>query len=73
MAETAKNEWEEREIGALWVKEGKGSGQEFFTGEIKVGETTQKVVIYLNKFKEAGDNKPKYRVYKDREQSDFPA
>lgn len=60
MAETAKNEWEEREIGALWVESGKT--EKYMTGTVN-GE---KVIIFKNKFKEKGDKKPFYRVYKDK-------
>ncbi len=56
MAEKQKNEWDEREIGALWTKDDR------FFGNIN-GE---KVVIFKNKFKEGVENRPDYRVYKEK-------
>ena len=57
MEDTQKNEWQEREIGALWKN--KGRNQTYLTG--KVGD--QKVVIFSNKNKNK-DNQPDFRVYK---------
>lgn len=52
-----ENEWQKREIGALWKNEGRN--QTYLTG--KVGE--QKVVIFSNRNKNK-DNQPDFRVYK---------
>ena len=60
MAEKQKNEMDEREIGALWEKESKNGA--FFTGDVN----GQKIVIFKNKFKEDGDKKPTWRIYKDK-------
>lgn len=68
MAEKQKNEWEGREIGALWVKESKNDNKKFMTGTVNGVE----VVIFPNKFKEKGDNKPSYRVYKGEETGGKP-
>ena len=57
MEDKQKNEWQEREIGALWKNEGRN--QTYLTG--KVGD--QKVVIFSNKNKNK-DNQPDFRVYK---------
>ena len=57
MEDKQKNEWQEREIGALWKNEGRN--QTYLTG--KVGE--QKVVIFSNKNKNK-DSQPDFRVYK---------
>ena len=46
MEDKQKNEWQEREIGALWKNEGRN--QTYLTG--KVGD--QKVVIFSNKHKD---------------------
>ena len=57
MEDKQKNEWQEREIGALLKNEGRN--QTYLTG--KVGD--QKVVIFSNKNKNK-DNQPDFRVYK---------
>ena len=57
MEDKQKNEWQEREFGALWKNEGRN--QTYLTG--KIGD--QKVVIFSNKNKNK-DNQPDFRVYK---------
>lgn len=66
MAEKQKNEWDEREIGALWTRESASSGEKFWTGKIKVGDDEVEVIAMRNRFKEEGDNKPSLRIYKSK-------
>ena len=63
MSDTQKNsEWSEREIGALWKREGKN--QKYLTGKMKNADgSEQQVVIFSNKNK-TKDNQPDFRVYK---------
>ena len=65
MSDTNKsnnNEWSEREIGALWKREGKN--QKYLTGKVKQADgSEQQVVIFSNKNK-TKDNQPDFRVYK---------
>ena len=65
--ESSANDWKEREMGALWKREGKN--QRYLSGKITVGEfgveKTINIVIFVNKFKEK-DNQPDFRVYEDR-------
>ena len=61
-----KNDWSEREVGALWKKQ--SSTQKFLSGHIKVddgmgGEEMLQVVIFNNKHKQK-DNHPDFRIYK---------
>jgi hypothetical protein len=61
-----KNEWAEREIGALWKKQ--SPTQKYLSGHFKVddgmgGEETHQVVIFMNKHKQK-DNHPDFRIYK---------
>tara|TARA_Y100001938_G_scaffold151216_1_gene247682 strand:- start:5232 stop:5504 length:273 start_codon:yes stop_codon:yes gene_type:complete len=71
MSEENKNQnsdWRNREIGALWKKDGKS--QKFYSGFIKLNkgtpeETEESVVIFVNKFKEkSADNAPDLIIYK---------
>ena len=61
--DTNKNDWKEREIGALWKREGKN--QRFLSGKLTIDGEVVNVVVYVNKFKEK-DNQPDFRIYKDR-------
>lgn len=63
MSDTQKtSEWSEREIGALWKREGRN--QKYLTGKLKQADgTEQQVVIFSNKNK-TKDNQPDFRVYK---------
>lgn len=63
MSDTQKNnEWADREIGALWKREGRN--QKYLTGKMKSADgSEQQVVIFSNKNK-TKDNQPDFRVYK---------
>lgn len=63
MSEQKQNdEWKERELGALWLKESSNGSTKFLSG--KIGD--QEVVAYRNKQYEEGGNKPLYHVYKSK-------
>jgi len=70
MEETKENnnsEWRKRELGALWVRQGKG--QKYLTGHFEVetmpGVTEKvKVVVFSNKGKEQNERAPDYVVYR---------
>ena len=71
------NEWKEREIGALWKREGKN--QRYLSGKLTIGEfgveKTINVVVFVNRFKDK-ENQPDFRIYEDRpreEAGDAPA
>jgi len=64
---TTKNDWEKRELGALWTKVSQGSGKKYFSGHIKVegdfGEDKKiNVVAFHNKDKKS-ENQPDFRIY----------
>jgi len=61
------NEWKERDIGALWKREGKN--QRYLSGKLTIGGKVTNVVIFVNKFKEK-DNQPDFRIYEDRPRED---
>jgi uncharacterized protein (DUF736 family) len=57
------NEWDNRELGALWVNTKQGSGEKYLTGHIN----DEKVIVFKNKFKEENAKAPDFRVYKQKE------
>ena len=67
MDNTSNNnsEWRDRELGALWVRQGKG--QKYLTGHLEI-ETMPgvnekvKVVVFSNKGKQKNENAPDYVV-----------
>jgi len=73
MADTdnkSNNEWEKRELGALWTKQAQGSGKKYFSGHIKIetdfGEEKKiNVVAFHNKDKKS-ENSPDFRIYLSR-------
>jgi uncharacterized protein (DUF736 family) len=57
----AKNDWEDRELGALWVHT-KPDGTKYLTGSIN----KEKIIIFKNKYKEDNERAPDFRVYKQK-------
>ena len=57
----SKTDWQDREVGALWTKE--GGGQRFYSGFVEIDGEKREVVIFKNKFKEK-ENQPDLRIYK---------
>ena len=70
---TTKNDWEKRELGALWTKVSQGSGKKYFSGHIKIesdfGEEKKiNVVAFHNKDKKS-ENQPDFRIYLSKPRS----
>ena len=70
MSENTNNEWEKREIGALWTKTSQASGKKYFSGHFKIqtefGEDKKvPVVAFFNKDKKS-ENSPDFRIYLSR-------
>jgi|TARA_R110002110_G_scaffold235483_1_gene451532 uncharacterized protein (DUF736 family) len=69
MADTskAKNEWDKRELGALWTKESQGSGKKYFSGHIKFetdfGEEKKINVVAFHNRDKKSENSPDFRIY----------
>lgn len=80
MDNTSNNnsEWRDRELGALWVRQGKGSGQKYLSGHLEV-ETMPgvsekvKVVVFSNKGKAKNEQAPDYVVYRSVDREDNSA
>ena len=67
MSENTNNEWEKREIGALWTKTSQASGKKYFSVHFKIqtefGEDKKvPVVAFFNKDKKS-ENSPDFRIY----------
>tara|TARA_B110000305_G_C19448019_1_gene645995 strand:- start:2994 stop:3239 length:246 start_codon:yes stop_codon:yes gene_type:complete len=65
MSDKEKSEWDDREVGALWVNQ-KSDGTKYLTGTLN-GE---KVIVFKNKYKEENAKAPDFRVYKQKPQGD---
>ena len=63
MSDNNKNDWSDRELGALWVNVKNGKNEKYLTGHIN----NQKVIIFKNQFKEENPKAPDFRVYKHAE------
>jgi len=68
--EQKKNDWQERELGALWAKKS-NNGSQYMTGHIELKDASGKVqlVVFKNKSKYNEDgtvkseNAPDLRIY----------
>tara|TARA_R110002020_G_scaffold19821_6_gene68013 strand:+ start:1279 stop:1632 length:354 start_codon:yes stop_codon:yes gene_type:complete len=68
--EQKKNDWQERELGALWAKKS-NNGSQYMTGHIELKDASGKVqlVVFKNKSKYNEDgtvkneNSPDLRIY----------
>ena len=56
-----KNDWEDRELGALWVHT-KPDGTKYLTGSVN----KEKIIIFKNKYKEENERAPDFRGYKQK-------
>ena len=65
MSDTEKKntEWDNRELGALWINVKSGGTDKFLTGHIN----DEKVIIFKNKYKEENPKAPDFRVYKQKD------
>jgi len=68
------NDWDKREIGALWTRTSQNSGKKYFSGHFKIetefGEEKKvQVVAFYNKDKKS-ENSPDFRIYLSRPASE---
>ena len=65
---TKKSEWRERELGALWIKQG-NSSKDYMTGHCSVNDEKVSVVVFKNSNK-TSDRAPDYVIYKNKPRED---
>ena len=68
-SEKKKSEWDNRECGALWLNTGK-TNNKYYSGSLTLKKGTPeefkiKVLVFKNKYKEEGSNKPDLVMYED--------
>jgi uncharacterized protein (DUF736 family) len=65
--DNVSSEWSNREIGALWKRVAKNSGQKYLAGHVTVDELgvekRLKVIVFQNKFKGDNEKAPDLRIY----------
>jgi len=62
----------ENELGALWLKTGQATGKKFMSGKLTIDDQVVEVVVFRNEYKEPGDSKPDYRVYRSQQRDSQP-
>ena len=66
----ANNEWDKRELGALWTRESQSSGKKYFSGHIKIetdfGEEKKINVVAFHNRDKKSENSPDFRIYLSR-------
>ena len=65
---TKKSEWRERELGALWIKQG-NSSKDYMTGHCSVNDEKVSVVVFKNSNK-TSDRAQDYVIYKNKPRED---
>jgi uncharacterized protein (DUF736 family) len=65
--DNVSSEWSNREIGALWKRVAKNSGQKYLAGHVTIDELgvekKLKVIVFQNKFKGDNEKAPDLRIY----------
>jgi len=61
---TKTNEWRDRELGALWLKQGK-SAKDYMTGHCSIDDKKVSVVVFKNTNK-TSERAPDYVIYKHK-------
>jgi len=52
-----------KSIGGLWIKTAKDESMKFFSGNIEIDGKKIPIVIFRNKYKEEGTQKPDFLIY----------
>ena len=68
------SDWKDREVGALWKKQGRN--QSYLSGHVVVDELgmekKMRVVVFSNRQKKAGENTPDFRIYVSKDRNENP-
>tara|TARA_R100000008_G_scaffold45674_1_gene26825 strand:- start:1434 stop:1730 length:297 start_codon:yes stop_codon:yes gene_type:complete len=71
---SGNSDWKERELGALWRREGRS--QNFLSGMIRLNEGGTereiKVVVFTNKGKAKNERAPDFIIYQDTPRDEAP-
>lgn len=54
------NDQKKKDVGAIWVKSGQYG--DYLSIQVEINGQKHNLVAYPNKYKEAGDKKPDYRI-----------
>ena len=64
--DNVSSEWANREVGALWKRVSKGSGQKYLAGHVKIDELgvekKLKLIVFQNKYKGENEKAPDLRI-----------
>lgn len=65
MTDKTDNEWKQRELGALWRRNGKN--QKYLSGYIKLGDELEekevRLIVFTNKYKSENEKAPDFVIY----------
>jgi len=68
--ESKKNEWRDRELGALWMN--KGQNKDYMSGHCSINDEKIELVVFKNTNK-TSDRAPDYVIYKSLAKNAAPA
>ena len=62
--EENKQDWKDRERGALWLRE--SNGKKYFTGYFEKDGVKTELYVSKNDFREGDENKPYFRIFESK-------
>ena len=60
----------DKNIGALWLKE--GAKGKYFSGNVEINGQKTNIVIFRNTLKQPGEKTPDYRIFLQQPREDIP-
>jgi uncharacterized protein (DUF736 family) len=73
--DNVSSEWANREVGALWKRVSKGTGQKYLAGHVKIDELgvekKLKLIVFQNKYKGENEKAPDLRIYLTPDDNDY--
>lgn len=71
---TSSSDWKNRELGALWRRQGKS--QNYLSGTIRIGEfgveKEYRIVVFTNKGKAKNERAPDFIIYQESPRENAP-